>query len=93
MIEPASLNERIVGMDERRSEPRRRVLQTGKIVLDTGGVIDCTIRDRSSSGARLKVATVIGIPDKFALLIGPDEKHSVDVTWRKQGELGVHFAS
>ena len=79
-------------MDEHRSEPRRRVLLTGKIVLDTGGVIDCTIRDRSNSGARLKVASVIGIPDKFALLIGTDERHAANVTWRKQGELGVHFA-
>jgi hypothetical protein len=80
-------------MEEIRSEPRRRVLLAGKIILDTGGVIDCTIRNRSHSGARLKVASVIGIPAKFVLAIGSDERHAVDVAWRKQGELGVHFTS
>ena len=80
-------------MDERRSEPRRRVLLTGKIVLESGGAIDCTIRDRSAFGARLKVASVIGIPDVFTLVVGMgDERHAVDVAWRKQNELGVHFA-
>jgi hypothetical protein len=82
-----------VEMDEHRSEPRRRVLLTRKIVLDTGGVIDCTICDRSSAGARIKVASVISVPDKFTLLIGSDERHPVDVSWRKQGQLGMHCAS
>jgi hypothetical protein len=78
-------------MEERRSEPRHRVLFPGKIILNTGGLIDCTIRNRSASGALIKVASVIGIPDRFALVIGSDEPHVVDVAWRKQGELGVHF--
>ncbi|NEU15058.1 PilZ domain-containing protein [Methylobacterium sp. BTF04] len=80
-------------MNESRSERRQRVLLAGKIILDTGGVIDCTIRDRSGSGARLKVASVIGIPDTFTLAIGFDEQHAVNVAWRKQAELGVHFTS
>jgi hypothetical protein len=83
-----------MSMDERRSEPRRRVLLPGKIVLDGGGAIDCTIRDRSGSGARLKVASVIGIPDVFTLVVGgADERHAVDVAWRKPTKMGVHFAS
>jgi hypothetical protein len=80
-------------MEERRSEPRRRVLLPGKIVLDGGGVIDCTVRDRSTSGARLRVVSVIGIPEQFALVIGADERHHVEVAWRKQGEIGVRFVS
>ena len=80
-------------MDERRSETRHRVLFPGKIILDTGGLIDCTIRNRSASGALIKVASVVGIPDAFALVIGSDGPHAVDVVWRKQGELGVHFTS
>jgi hypothetical protein len=87
------LNQRTLEMDERRSETRHRVLFPGKIILDTGGLIDCTIRNRSASGALIKVASEIGIPDTFALIIGSDEPHTVDVAWRKQGELGVHFTS
>src|SRR4051794_13318826 len=43
-----------------------------KVMLDGGGVIDCTVRDRSLTGARLKVVSVVGIPDRFGLLIGTD---------------------
>ena len=66
----------------------------GKIVLDSGGVIDCTIRDRSASGARLKVVSVVGIPDRFVLSIGAGtERYIAVVEWRKQGELGVQLTS
>ncbi len=56
-------------MEERRSEPRSRTLLAGKIALQGGGVIDCTLRNRSPSGARLRVASVVGIPDHFTLLL------------------------
>jgi hypothetical protein len=36
---------------------------------------------------------VIGIPDVFNLVVGGgDERHFVDVAWRKPNEMGVHFA-
>ncbi|WP_207919203.1 PilZ domain-containing protein, partial [Methylobacterium segetis] len=56
-------------MEDKRSETRRRALIPGKILLLGGGVIDCVLRDRSPSGARLKVVSVIGIPDAFTLEI------------------------
>ncbi|MGU3362121.1 PilZ domain-containing protein [Methylobacterium sp. M6A4_1b] len=79
-------------MEERRSEPRARTLLAGKIALHGGGVIDCTLRNRSPSGARLQVASVVGIPDRFTLLLEPQgARHPVRVAWRKLGEIGVRF--
>ncbi|KAB1072552.1 PilZ domain-containing protein [Methylobacterium soli] len=79
-------------MDEKRAEPRRRALLPGTISLPSGGAIDCLLRDRSSTGARLKVESVIGIPDAFTLgLTAGGEAHPVRVAWRKQHELGVEF--
>ena len=48
-------------MDEKRKPARRRVLKEGKIVFADGlRVIDCTIRDLSTSGARLLIANTVG---------------------------------
>jgi len=79
-------------MEERRSEPRSRTLLAGKIALQGGGVIDCTLRNRSPSGACLRVASVVGIPDHFTLLLElHGERRPARVAWRKPGEIGVHF--
>ena len=80
-------------MEEHRSARRKRVLLAAKVMLDGGGVIDCTVRDQSPMGARLKVVSVAGIPDRFGLLIGRDgQPQPAEVVWRKQGEIRVRFA-
>ena len=79
-------------MNEKRSEPRRRALLSGKILLSSGGVIGCLLRAHSRSGARLKVESVIGIPDTFTLEIVPRrECCTALVAWRKHHEIGVQF--
>ena len=78
-------------MDDKRSVPRMRTLLSGKIILE-GGVIDCLLRNRSETGVRLKVETVIGIPERFTLLIERGgERRLVRVVWRKQNEIGAAF--
>ncbi len=80
-------------MDDKRKVPRRRVLKEGKIVYaDAKCVMDCTIRDMSSEGARLLIANTIGIPDSFHLY----EKstgllYPTSVAWRQSNALGVKF--
>jgi hypothetical protein len=79
-------------MDERRAALRTRTLLSGKIMLGGGGVIDCMLRNRSATGARLQVPTVVGIPEHFTLVIEPaGERRPVRVAWRKQTEIGVAF--
>jgi hypothetical protein len=80
-------------MDDRRAAPRRRTLLEGHIELAGGGAIDCTVRNMSEGGARLRVASVIGVPDAFVLSCGTDSRRrAARVTWRRETELGVAFS-
>ena len=55
---------------EKRSTSRRRVLKGAKIIFNNGNsTISCQIRDQSENGARLKVDSILGIPESFALKI------------------------
>ena len=79
-------------MSEKRGQTRHRTLKSGKIVFNGGAsVIDCTIRDRSPTGAKLRVASVVGIPDRFTLDAGGTEHLSCSVVWRTASGVGVSF--
>lgn len=80
---------------ERRRSPRRRVLKRGKALLQgQNSLLDCTIRDQSDHGARLIVANVIMLPDKFHLYNVTDgETREVRVVWRHEGQAGVEYLS
>ena len=79
-------------MDEHRNIQRRRVLKRGTISLNRGGVIDCTVRNSSTTGACLEVASQLGIPDDFILMIKDDhDQHPCLVAWRSEKRIGVTF--
>ncbi|MBS0530970.1 MAG: PilZ domain-containing protein [Proteobacteria bacterium] len=78
-------------MDEKRRTARNRVLKAGTIEFH-GGAIDCTIRNRSGGGAALDVASPMGIPDQFILIVPADRKrHLCHVIWRREKRIGVTF--
>jgi hypothetical protein len=73
-------------------EDRRRALKTGKILLPGGGVIDCTIRDVSATGAKLKLANASPLPEAFELLtVSSNEAVAVERRWQRGAEAGVAF--
>jgi hypothetical protein len=77
---------------ENRETDRRRVLKRGEIVFNAGrSTIDCTVRNFSSKGARLEVASVVGIPNTFDLLIAGNSKQPCRIAWRRLKEIGVSF--
>ena len=80
-------------MMERRMRQRHRVLKAGKIVFNHSfSVVSCTVRNVSESGACLSVATTIGIPDDFDLVIEPEkEGRPCHVAWKQENRLGVTF--
>jgi hypothetical protein len=78
-------------MSENRTSPRHRVLNAGNIVFG-GGAIDCTVGNLSEAGAALEVASPIGIPEKFTLLMPADgQQFQCRVIWRKERQIGVMF--
>ena len=77
----------------KRAAERRRVLKSGTIVLHgRNSTYSCTVRDFSTTGARLKVDPLAMVPTYFTLRIA---RNGIEVPcavkWRSEGELGVQF--
>ena len=78
-------------MIENRAVPRRRVLKRGSIAFSGGG-IDCTVRNLSSQGAGLDVASPVGLPSSFTLVIETDQfMRRCHPVWSKERRVGVAF--
>jgi len=80
---------------ERRRHPRARTLKSARILLNHHhSVIDCTVRNLSSTGACLNVASTLGIPDRFDVIFDCDKSvRPCRLIWHKEKEIGVEFAS
>lgn len=77
-------------MQDRRSHERAAQFGSARILIDFSGSVSCALLDRSEGGARLKVVSVLGIPDRFTLQIGA-EHIPARVAWRSPAEVGVAF--
>jgi hypothetical protein len=75
---------------EQRTQSRRRVLRAGTIEFD-GGAINCTVRNLSATGAMLDVASPIGIPPRFNLILGEGHLVPCRIVWRKPSRIGIAF--
>ena len=79
-------------MEERRRVARHRTLKAGTINFNRAGGIDCRVRNLSPAGACLEVASQVGIPEDFVLVIEHDRlRQSCHVIWRTATRLGVEF--
>ncbi len=78
---------------ERRRAPRHRVLMRGLIVTsDLLSTTECTIRNLSSTGARLRLDGLSSPPDQFELLFTrTGERRRAQVRWQNGADLGVEF--
>ena len=76
-------------MDEKRKVPRHRTLKAGSITFNRAGGIDCRVRNLSPAGACLEVASQLGIPDEFVLVVEIDHvKQPCHVIWRSRASHG-----
>ena len=77
---------------ERRRHAREYTENDGMILLADVRPIPCRLADRSKGGVRLKVYSVLGIPDAFRVeLPATGEVLTVKTAWRKPGEIGAQF--
>jgi hypothetical protein len=80
-------------MEERRGKQRARSLKGAKISLQNQAVVyDCQVRNFSVRGACLEVASPVGIPEKFDLILNADgETIPCRTVWRKARRIGIEF--
>jgi hypothetical protein len=72
-----------------RRAHRHFVLKAGTIVFGRN-VIDCVVRNLSTSGAALEAPNQTGIPSRFVLVIPSDGlRLACRVKWRKEHRIGV----
>jgi hypothetical protein len=68
------------------------VLKHGTLTFRGGGGIDCTVRNISSSGARLDVASPAGLPESLTLVIEADHfMRRCHAVWSSERQIGVAF--
>ncbi|WP_291000281.1 PilZ domain-containing protein [Hyphomicrobium sp.] len=75
-----------------RRQPRMRVQRPGTIAFGGSGTMPCAIRDVSTGGARLEVASpswVINAFDLRDVMTGIARK--AVVVWREDCKMGVRF--
>jgi hypothetical protein len=74
-----------------RKAHRYFVLKAGTIVFGRN-LIDCVVRNLSTSGAALEAPNQSGIPQRFVLDIPSDGlRLACRVKWRRQNRIGVEF--
>lgn len=74
-----------------RGADRARIFKGGRIALDNGGSIDCTVRNLSPTGAKISVENSLMVPDRFTLVINDGGSHACEVRWRKLKDVGLAF--
>ncbi len=78
-------------MEDKRRLRRARVLKAGTISFG-GAAISCKVRNLTRSGAMLDVASPLGVPKEFTLVISSDEvRHECRIVWIQEKRLGVSF--
>ncbi|MGZ5876386.1 MAG: PilZ domain-containing protein [Bradyrhizobium sp.] len=79
-------------MIEKRTVPRHRVLKRGSLAFNGGGAMDCIVRNLSQTGARIEIASPVGVPEVFTLVIESDHfKRRCHAIWSSERRIGVAF--
>jgi hypothetical protein len=83
----------MLARDDHRRASRHRVLKEGKIVmLNNWSVVDCSVRDLSDTGARIRCKDQSAVPTDFKLLLLAENRiRDARVVWRKDDQLGLQF--
>ena len=77
---------------EQRRHLRKQVFIAAQIVFSgTAPTLECTARDLSVQGVRLRLSTTYGIPDRFDVIIDGKRKPARSI-WRTCTEIGVIFS-
>lgn len=94
----ATISRNSIGIDgkvfeDRRHEPRHRVLKGGTLTFNKGyGALECVVRNLSAGGARLQFGDTAAVPPRFFLRVsGEGAGHPAHIRWRTLTDIGVAF--
>ena len=77
---------------DRRLQTRSRLHQPARLVFNgEQSVLACTVRNRSQTGAMVRMADWIELPDTFELDIPAGDSRRVRQCWRRGDDVGVAF--
>jgi hypothetical protein len=77
---------------ERRAKRRHKVLKGGTVSFDDSGAA-CLVRNLSTSGATLELASSISLPTSFTLEIKADQFiRRCRRVWSRDKRIGVAFS-
>ncbi len=79
--------------DDHRTQPRRRVLLSGKLVYgESEMTLDCSIADMSRTGARVRLSGPEALTDPIYLI---EVRHGLAFkareAWRRGAQVGLEF--
>jgi hypothetical protein len=84
--------EQAASSDQRISKRKRTLLAAKIVFADGASTVDCVIRDRSETGARIRIGSFATLPADFKLLIpGRGEELLAHLVWSHGDEIGVSF--
>lgn len=80
-------------VDDRRKSWRNRALKDGKVVFNGGrSLINCTVRDRTESGAKLQFVRSTELPKVFELhCLSEVMSYPAAIVWRRGDQVGITF--
>ena len=78
--------------EERRGTIRHRTLKGARIATNVGhSTINCMVRNMSDAGALIRVTSIIGIPDRFELVMDDGRTFDCAVAHKSATDIGVSF--
>ena len=79
-------------LNDRRNSARHRVFVAAALPSANGhSVIDCVVLDLSTGGARLRVGSWLGMPNRFELRIENGPAREAQVRFRNHELAGIQF--
>lgn len=77
---------------ERRAKHRNKVFRGAIMSFNNGNsVMNCVVRNLTSTGAMLTLGETTGVPERFLLCIGDEKPIPAQVCWRRLTSVGVTF--
>lgn len=71
---------------------RQRVLKGATLTYNRGFcALECTVRNRSDTGARLAFGETMGLPPRFDLAVDGQQPRPARVVWRSMIAAGIVF--